>query len=89
MKRLCKVDGYIIFYVPKVWEQHDYPGDFWRFNEDVLLGIFSDYSVIKLDEVVSGPDSKCVGMFAQKIYQDERVDLSLICLREVSESGIE
>jgi SAM-dependent methyltransferase len=49
MKKVLKPEGNIILTTLKRWPKHDFPCDYWRFDEKVLLLAFADFELDKLE----------------------------------------
>jgi predicted SAM-dependent methyltransferase len=62
--RVTKTGGSIIVTVPGIgFPRHDYPSDYWRFTEDGLAILFSDFQII---ECVPDYLEHAVRLFAKK-----------------------
>lgn len=62
IKRVCKPNGLILLVVPSNWPFHAYPSDFWRYGRQDIESIFSDCSILALEE-----DSKRPSLVYAKI----------------------
>ena len=73
MKMLVRENGLIIFTAPsKGFPKHDYPDDFWRFEVDDVVNIFSD---MNFPTVVVEPEGPGVFCYCTKPDNFEEVDL--------------
>ena len=55
IKNICKPNGIILIIVPSNWSYHEHPYDFWRYNKDDIKNIFSDCSILALEEDAQRP----------------------------------
>ena len=55
IKNICKQNGIILIIVPSNWSYHEHPYDFWRYNKDDIKNIFSDCSILALEEDAQKP----------------------------------
>jgi O-antigen biosynthesis protein len=47
MKAVCAEGGWVyLATVAPGWARHEYPGDYWRFTEDLLCEAFADFEVL-------------------------------------------
>lgn len=47
MKTVCKPDGIVFIAIPSRYMYHACPGDYWRFSEEDLKDIFSDFQILE------------------------------------------
>jgi len=50
IKNICKPNGIILIIVPSKWPFHEYPYDFWRYKKEDIKNIFSDCTIMVLEE---------------------------------------
>lgn len=55
LKNICKPEGTILFIVPSRWSYHGFPYDFWRYNREDVEYIFSDCTILILEEDKNAP----------------------------------
>lgn len=56
MKRLAKPGGHLLLTCRSPgFEQHDYPGDYWRFTREQIAEAFSDCNVVDLRDDPEAP----------------------------------
>lgn len=66
MKRVCKPGGIILLAVPSAWPYHACPFDYWRYSEQNIKEIFSDFEILVLYEYPKDGDMRVVYLKARK-----------------------
>lgn len=74
IKNICKPKGTILIIVPIDWPYHEWPFDFWRFKRKDIEEIFSDCSILTLEEDDKKPSLAYV--LIRKPEQFTEIDLS-------------
>lgn len=77
MKQICKTKGLIIFIVPSTWPFHEHPYDYWRYNKEDVVNIFSDCNILTLDDDQWNPRWKPTLVYAKIMKPDNFMEKDL------------
>lgn len=74
IKNICKPNGIILIIVPSDWPYHECPYDFWRYKKEDIKSIFSDCSILLLEEDPQIPSL----VYVKIIKPDEFIEKELL-----------
>jgi cyclopropane fatty-acyl-phospholipid synthase-like methyltransferase len=78
MKAMLKHGGSAFVIVPSIWPIHMFPIDQWRYSEENLCRIFSDFAIEKVTKVVQTPGlEECIFIRATKEHGMDLTEIEL------------
>ena len=51
LKNILNSDGHLLISVPFIYPLHDEPEDYWRFTEDSLKRLFSEFNILDFKKI--------------------------------------
>jgi len=84
IKKMLKTGGRVLIIVPSIWPVHLFPIDCWRFSEENLIDIFSDFHIEKIEHMIQTPGKEeCIFMRARKMSLLSSVNLENIKVQAI------